>query len=819
MASTDPLAPVSRALFLTRAGMMAERAARALWLPMSLMLLAAVAWAFDLHTRLPGDLSLWLAGAVVVAVAATLGLGLWRFRLPTRAEAIARLDRTLVGRPLAALTDAQAINAEDPASAALWKAHRARMADRAAAARPVAPSPDLARHDPFGFRLIALTAAFVALMFAVPGQQGSLAGLSGSAGAAIGPSWEGWITPPAYTGRPGLYLNEINREGFEVPQGSRVILRFYGTPGALTLEQSLDDGVLGDDTGQALEFNARRSGRIAIAGPNGREWRVTVAPDAVPLVSLDGPMTRARGGILEQPFSAVDDYGVTLGEAEITLDLAAVDRRHGRVLPPEPLEPLRLQLPMPMAGDRANLTEVLREDLSLHPWAHRPIQVTLSVLDAAWQSGVSGVETAILPGRRFFEPAAQALAEIRADLLWNRDNARRSAQLMRAMLNRSEGAFRFEGAPVMIRGAVDFIETRLEAETWTPEARDDLAQELWDLALLIEEGELANARERLRRAQERLDEAMRNGASPDEIADLMDELRDATRDFMEMLAEQMEPGDENGGDQRDRGEQEQMQVTQGQIQEMMDRIQELMEEGRMDEAAELMAQLNALLENLQMTQGEGGDPMPGDQAMEGLGETLNDQQSLADETFQELQEQFGEDGEAGKDGEEAMDELAGRQQMLSEQLRDQQLGEVPGEGTPEADAGLEALEEAGRAMERAAEALEEGDARGALERQAEALDAMREGLRHFRDAQTADQRERAAADGEAPQGQADGTGRDPLGRERGDARDGRDIGTMVPGEDTRERARELLDEIRRRSSELERPEGERDYLNRLIERF
>jgi hypothetical protein len=33
------------------------------------------------------------------------------------------------------------------------------------------------------------------------------------------------------------------------------------------------------------------------------------------------------------------------------------------------------------------------------------------------------------------------------------------------------------------------------------------------------------------------------------------------------------------------------------------------------------------------------------------------------------------------------------------------------------------------------------------------------------------------------------------------------------------RARELLDEIRRRSAEATRPEAERDYLNRLLDRF
>jgi len=822
MIQTDPLAPVARALFLTRAAMVLERAVQALWIPACFLLLLITAWAFNLHGVLPGDLLLWALIAYALGIGASTVLGLWRFRWPSRAEAVARLDQTLPGRPLAALGDAQAINGDDAASAALWAAHRKRMALRAQQAKPVGARPDLVQRDPFAFRLVAMTAALVALLFAAPGQQTGVNGLPGAAGAAIGPSWEGWIMPPAYTGQPGLYLNEIDRTGFSVPQGSRVVLRFYGAPGALTLEQSLDDGVQNDETGQAMEFDARRSGRLTIDGPNGRSWDVAVAPDAVPQIAPDGPMTRARAGVLEQSFTASDDYGVTLGEATFTLDLDAVDRRHGRSLPPEPRDPLRLTLPMPLSGDRAEFSQTLREDLSLHAWAHRPVRVVLSAMDAAGQTGTSPASTAILPGRRFFEPAAKALAELRSDLLWNRDNAARAALLMRAMLARSDGAFRFEGAPVLIRGAISFIETRLESGDWTPEARDEVAAQLWDLALLIEEGELANARERLQRARDRLAEAMANGAAPDEIAELMDELRDATRDYMEMLAEQADPAEQEG-DQRDRGDQQGQEVTQSQIQEMMDQIQQLMEEGRMDEAAALMDQLNQLLDNIQMQRGEGGEPMPGSEAMEGLGDTLSEQQGLADETFQQLQDQFGAEGdaegEAGKDDAAAMEELARRQEALREQLRQQQLGEVPGDGTPEADAGLDALEDAQRAMEQAAEALDEGDARGALQRQAEALDSMREGLRSFREALSADQRERAQTDGDPRQGQADGAGRDPLGRELGDSAQGGDLGSVVPGADPRQRAQELMDEIRRRQAELDRPEAERDYLDRLIERF
>ncbi|MFN4101269.1 MAG: DUF4175 domain-containing protein [Pararhodobacter sp.] len=822
----DPLTPAARALRLTRAAMVLERAARALWLPASLALIAGALWAFDLHTKLPGDAAVWTAGAFALAIVVTLALGLWRFRWPKRAEALARLDRTLPGRPLAALTDTQALGAGDPASASIWQAHRERMQKEAAKARPVAPSPDLARRDPYALRLVALTAAAVALLFAVPGQQGPLGGMPGAAGAAIGPSWEGWIMPPAYTGRPGLYLNEINRETFEVPQGSRVVLRFYGPPGALSLEQSLDDGVRADDTGQALEFDARRSGRLQIDGPSGRDWQVTVAPDAEPVIYSTAAMTRARGGVAELPFTATDDYGVQSGEAVITLDLPATDRRYGLEAEPEAREPLRLSLPMPMTGNRAEISETLREDLSLHPWANLPVRVVLNATDAAGQTGSSVAEPTLLPGRRFFEPAAQALIELRRDLLWTTENARRTARLLRTMVHRSEGAYLYQSAPMQIRGAISFIETRLDSDSFTPEARDDLAQRLWDLALLIEEGELANARERLQRARDRLAEAMARGADPAEIQDLMDELREATRDYMAMLAEQMPDEAPDQGDQRDQGGgQEQQTVTQNQIQQMMDRIQELMEEGRMDEAAELMAQLNELLDNLQMTRGEGGEPMPGSEAMEGLGDTLGEQQGLADETFEQLQQQFGQDsqpgdeGEAGKDAGEAMRELAERQQALRERLREQQLDTLPGEGSAEGEAGLESLEQADRAMDEAGRALEEGDMRGALERQAEAMDALREGLRSFREAQDADRRERADRSGDPDGPQAQGAGRDPLGRDRGSSAQNGEAGSVLPGEDPRARARELLDEIRRRSAERERAEAERDYLNRLIEPY
>jgi hypothetical protein len=57
-----------------------------------------------------------------------------------------------------------------------------------------------------------------------------------------------------------------------------------------------------------------------------------------------------------------------------------------------------------------------------------------------------------------------------------------------------------------------------------------------------------------------------------------------------------------------------------------------------------------------------------------------------------------------------------------------------------------------------------------------------------------------------------GTGRDPLGRPGAD-----DGTTVIPGQGAPGKARQLLDEIRRRAQDLQRPKPERDYMRRLLE--
>lgn len=825
------LKAIARPLRLTLLGLWAERLARAFWPLWSVLLVLLSGLAFGVQDVLPLEAA-W-AGLVLalLAVVWTLWRGIRAFRAPTRTEALIRLDSRLPGQPIAALTDTQAVGGSDPASLAVWQAHRARMAARAAQAKAVEPDLQLARRDPFALRYVALTAFVMALIFGSLWRVASVQALSPGAGneLAAGPAWEGWAQPPAYTGKPSLYLNDIPEGTLDLPVGTRLQFRLYGEVGTLTLAETVSGRTEVPAASETVhDFTLTRSGEVAVSGPGGRTWRFTASPDMAPAVTPADTAEREGDGRFAMGFEATDDYGVTAGQVSIALDLAAIERSYGLTMEPEARDPVVLDLPMPMNGNRAQIAETLVDDLSEHPFANLPVAMTFTVTDAAGQQGSAEPVRLTLPAKRFFDPLAAALIEMRRDLLWNRANAPRTAQILKAITHRPEDLIRNERAYLRLRVLMRDLDA--QKASLTPDARDVMAAELWDIALMVEEGDLASAMERLRRAQDRLDEAMRNGADQSEIEQLMQELREALNDYMRELAEESQRNPDSQLSQNMDG----MQMSGDQLQQMLDELQKLMEEGRMAEAQELMEMLRQLMENMQVAQGEGqgqGQGGPGQQAMRDLQDTLRGQQGLSDDAFRDLQDgQEGNEGQQQGEGQGQQDgepgqgdgrSLADRQQELRDRLGQLQDGQLPGDGGERGEEGRRQLDRAGRAMDEAEEALREGDLPGALDRQAEAMEAMREGMQEFGEALAENQRE---ADPNAQQGQefgqADPNGqRDPLGREPGNsARIGSDR-NMLQGEDVYRRAQDLLDEIRRRSGEQLRPEGERDYLRRLLDMF
>ncbi|MBT0959493.1 DUF4175 domain-containing protein [Alphaproteobacteria bacterium KMM 3653] len=872
---------------------MAERITRAFWPLWSVVFIAAAAVFLGLHET-PYPALVWsVAAALAAALGWTLYRGIKQFRSPTTQEAMDRLDATLPGRPIQALGDKQAIGGTDAASAAVWNAHLARMAQSTANARAVQPDLRVSDSDPFALRYAAFAALIVALIFGSVWRAGTLDDFTRAASAdlAAGPTWEGWIEPPAYTGKPSLYLNDIDPGEVTVAQGSTISLRLYGEVGALSLTESVSGNLAvpaEPNSDPAQSFEVTQAGSVTIHGEGGAEWSIMMEPDTTPMVTLSAPLERDAAGQMTQPFFAQDDFGITSGTAVIRLDAANVDRRYGLAAEPETREDILLDLPMTISGNRAEFNGDLIDNFSKHPWANLPVTLQLTVEDALGQTGQSTVAEVILPGRRFFDPLAKALIEQRRDILWSRSNAPHIAQLIRAITHRPEGFVRDTSTYLQVRT----ILRRLEAATnggksLTDEERDTLAEALWEVALKIEEGDLSSALERLRRAQDRLSEAIKNGASDDEIAQLMQEMQQAMQDYMRQLAQQ-QPQD--GQPQGEQGET--MELSQQDLQQMLDQLQEFMENGQTAEAQALLDQLMSMMENMQVTQNQNGQGQqsPGEQAMDELADTLREQQGLSDDAFRDLQEQFnpnanqgnsaqnqgrdGADGQGqshqqgqgegqergenqsqngqqqggqqpqqGQNGQEqggqqgqnqgqqqgqgqqgdtgepnSRQSLAERQRALRNELN-RQLGQLPGAGTEQGDAARRNLGEAGEAMDRAEDSLRAEDFGEALDNQAQAMEALREGMRNLGEALAENQGQQQPGQGQQTGNANPNARRDPLGRDRSATGPLGSDEDLLQGEDVYRRARDLLDEIRRRSSEQDRPDVELDYLKRLLERF
>ncbi|MFO1144135.1 MAG: TIGR02302 family protein [Amaricoccus sp.] len=804
------------------------------------------ALAFGLPEVLSHRQFLGFAAAAALVLAVLLVRGIRRFRWPTEAAARARIDATLPGRPLAALLDSPAVGKDDPAARSVWDAHLARMRRLAAAARPVGADLRLAAHDPWGLRLVALVAAIAAAVFAhdrgIEAAAGALQPPPGTA-VATGASYEGWAEPPAYTGRPTLYLPEVaSGASLSVPEGTKVTLRTYGPADRFTLSETVSGAAASPaELAEAApgiaaaEFQVAASGTVTLGerGTTLGSWSFVMEPDRPPSIDMIGTLERAASGETKLGYKAEDDHGVVRAHAEITLDLPRVDRRYGLAVEPEARPPLEADLPLPLSGNNRELDETLVEDFSKEPFAGLPVTVALTAADATGKTATSAPVSAVLPMRSFYDPMAQALVEQRRDLLWSAANGRRVTQVLKAITNHPDDAFSSPRAYLVVRSAIRSLDAATQGgQTLSAEVRDGAAEALWQAALQIEDGTLADAAQRLARAKERLQQALQDGASDEEIARLMDELRQATRNYMDQMARDAQKGQKQA--QIPPGSKS---MTQDQIQQLMDRIQELSEQGRKEEAQALLDMLQQLLDNMQMVMGDQngtgtGENGQGEQSMQGLADALREQQGLADDSFQQLQRQFrgdrpGNQGEGGQPGQPGGDQadrgeqgqsdqsLAERQEALRQLMEGLQQG-LPGEA---GEAAREALREAERSMGEARDGLRDGDTSGAIDHQAEAIDKMREGMRQMGEDLTQAEKGRDGQQGQLGGESTAENGRDPLGRPIGGAGSTGTNRDMLPEGDSASRAKALLDEIRRRAGDLGRPQLELDYLKRLLDLF
>jgi uncharacterized protein (TIGR02302 family) len=865
-------------LAASRRMLLAERIMRAL-LPVLLVVLTflGASW-LGLWALLPPAGR--MAGVFAFALAAALALKpLLTLRQPTDAEASARLDRDsgVAHRPAETALDSLA-GEKDSTAQAIWALHQARMRERIAALKVNPPRPDLPARDPVALRFAALALVLVAA-FVAGGERWNRVETaflwSDPVTPPAPPRLDAWIDPPAYTGRAPVFLARTGmpvagQREVSVPVGSTLVLRAspatdIAIKAGAGLEPVADAAVAVKPTPVAtttapgaLEKRFVLKGEAELAVTRGSDnvlaTRLLPIPDNAPTAALVEARPTEQGDNLKLVFRALDDYGI----AEASLRM--------RPARPEGEAPRRTLVEAPTAalsvaeGGRAEVDSEATLSFAEHPWAGARVKVSVALRDDAGQTAVSDERETILPQKLFTNPLAKALVEQRRNIILDPDRKERVQISLDALLIEPE---RFTKPPVYL--PIKLASDRLRVAK-TDAQLLAVAEWLWTIALDLEDGNLSDAERALREAQERLKQALERGAEDREIRKLTEELRRAMNNYLRELAQRAERNQQAESQPRD-GERT---MTQRDLQQMLDRIEQLSREGKHAEAQELLEQLNRMMQNLQAMRqrGEQGERQQGmNQALDELGKLTEEQQRLRDETFQNGQQRRGQQGQRQQQGQRGQQGERGQQGQQGQRGQRGQQGEQGegeqgemgegGEGQQGEGQGQSLQERQGRLRERLRQLqrkLEElgmqgedglGDAEQAMrdaegqlgrgqegqatDSQGRALDGLRRGMQGM--AQQMQQEGEGDGTEQAgdPNGQRDPTGQprpgqannnaDPLGRPT-TSRDILDGRTRVPGagESAADRARRVLEELRRRLGESERPRGELEYFERLLPR-
>ncbi|MEX0645323.1 MAG: DUF4175 family protein, partial [Parvularculaceae bacterium] len=522
-------------------------------------------------------------------------------------------------------------------------------------------------------------------------------------------------------------------------------------------------------------------------GLEGR-WPVGAIPDRAPTARfIDAPST-TDDARLAIAVALDDDYAVAGATLKMRLDPDQERPLDAPTFDEASIRERRIVTLEGLAGKSGERRFDL--DLQADPWAGLAVVATLAIADGAGQAGETEEATFRLPARPFFNPLARVVVEQRQTLAVAPKDWRRAGRSFDA-LTLAPDRFYEKATDYLLMRTAFWRVMRQDGEGYK-----GAVEEFWPLALQLEDEALELSRRRLEAAQDALRSALERGASEDEIARLVEDLREAMRQYLQALAES---GQRMAEDEGPGGE----MINPGDLEDMLDSIRDLSGAGAQSAARQALNDLENILNNLRLSS-RGGEGSGSGRSGEGeggaagkAGDLIGRQRDLANRSFERGQTP----GAAGEDLAAEEGGIAGDLSRLLDELKG-------GDGADPDGKGANALDEALEEMRNAESALnaDNFDAAGtAMER---AIASLRDGAQALAEARA--QAAKAGRNGER------GPALDPLGRPTGDTVG---AGVKVPETWDAQRARDVLEELRRRLSDGDRSDDEIKYLERLLERF
>jgi uncharacterized protein (TIGR02302 family) len=789
-----------------------------------------------------------IGGVVLFALALLAALApLVRLRWPRARDITARLDRDAGAdhRPATSLADSLA-NDQDPVARALWVEHQARLACTVEAIRVAPPAPGMAERDPYALRFGAALLAFAAAVAAGPELYNGFASAfdwrgGGAFAAAAGSRIDAWVDPPPYAGRAPVIIDvkSADPQTMTVFEDSTLVVR--GEPGVV--ETRIEGSISPVDQkaaasppspSQERRWTIHGDGKATIlrGGSKAADIAFAVTPAGVPTIKLTENPKANISGSLTLAYRLDDRYGVAGARADFALPHDP-EKPAPRSLAQPPQAALETPATVNGVGDARSTV-----DLSEHPWAGARVVMTLSAQSVSGKSGASEPVEVTLPQRPFHNPLARALVEERRDLILDPDHAPKHVETALDGLS---------VAPELFDTPANVYLGLKQARTSLAQARSDadlldVAALLWAMAQQIEDGDATQAERDLRAAEQALREALQRGASDEEIKKLMQNLREAAQRFANEMAKD--------ADQSPQDSQEQSQD----LDKLMDRMEDAARNGTREDAEAMLDQMQEMFENMRGSRN--AEESQAERAMrkqiDELEKLLRDQQALRDDTFRSDRRDRGQrrpsqgqnDQTQPDEGQDQGDndqnpsaqpdqqggnppngELGRRQHSLSDRLAELQrrlksLGLRGEKGFDDAQKDMQEAEgdlkgDQGDQAGKGAPKPEGQSGKGAaVDAQGRALEALREGAQGMQKQMGQGQNGKGGYTARR-KGPGEQSGDDPLGRGR-EGNMGREEGSLRETAGGAERARRVLEELRRRLADPNRPVDERDYLERLM---
>ncbi|MEL6089419.1 TIGR02302 family protein [Bartonella schoenbuchensis] len=768
---------------------------------LALSLLCSLSW-FGVFNLLSYWWHLFFLWLVLFAILGSLFL-LSGFRFPTARDVDCYIEQTsgFKNQPLSVQKDRLCVEDNDGSSVVIWREHQRRMAEQLHHVQIGFAYPNSAAYDPIALRALFILLCVCAFSFSF-----------GSSGGRLSDAFDlrpvidessiridAWVTPPAYTGIAPIYLTQGETTKLTVPEGSDVVVRVVNGAGVKVKAVSEDGGhkiLLSEKSEQTalndpmtrFETRLDRSMHLSMSSRHRQQqWHLHMIKDKGPTIHWLAKPERILAGSLELRYEMDDDYGVT--KAFVAIEPLLDQNKNASPLYKAPEIKLLLA-----RGGKGKMRTV--QDISGHPWAGSEVKITLVAEDGAGQQGRSKTFIMMLPQRIFANPIARAVDEQRRLLALDAHAQERVLDMLSALLVRPEDGLQNVTHFLALQSAW----IRLSAAKTDDQLRD-VVHYLWQIALGIEGDQFESAQQRLKQAQAALRDALRHGTSSEEIERLMANLRQAVNDYISALPEKKSKD----------GNERKTTLSEDSLSQKLDSIEEMAKLGSSSAAEQLLAEIEQTLDHLQNRKSNRAKEENDHQEtqmkkkLDQLGDLMRRQQEILNDTHHLEKKQRYDEKDVTSNGEKQSKALEDRLIKLQSELSELEK-RLSAQGLKQNDA----LKEAEKKINLAKTALDHGDYETSMQNQSEALESLRQGaqsvLQEMREILKKEGNNHNDAHG--PQ--------DPLGRPLS-SQTGQDQESLGGAQKNDQmRARQILEEIRKRLNNGRIPEAEKSYLERLL---